>query len=42
MVFQSGSYGFTIMEKTSNLTVVQKTVIENLHKEAFQWKEKVW
>ena len=33
MVSQSGSVGFTIMGKTADLTVVQKTVIDALHKE---------
>ena len=33
MVSQSGSVGFTIMGKTADLKVVQKTVIDTLHKE---------
>lgn len=33
MVSQSGSVGYTIMGKTADLTVVQKTVIDTLHKE---------
>ncbi len=32
MVSQFGSLGYTILEKT-DLTVVQKTIIDNLHKE---------
>ncbi len=30
---QFGSLGYTIMEKTADLTVVQKTIIDTLHKE---------
>ncbi len=33
MVSQFGSLGYTIMGKTSDLTVVQKTIINTLHKE---------
>ncbi len=33
MVSQFGSLGYTIMGKTSDLTVVQKTIIDTLHKE---------
>ncbi len=33
MVSQFGSLGNTIMGKTADLTVVQKTIIDNLHKE---------
>ncbi len=33
MVFQFGSLGYTIMGKTADLTVVQKTIIYTLHKE---------
>ncbi len=33
MVSQFGSLGYTIMGKTADLTVVQKTIIDNLHKE---------
>ncbi len=33
MVFQFGSLGYTIMRKTADLTVVQKTIIDTLHKE---------
>ncbi len=33
MVFQFGSQGYTIMGKTADLTVVQKTIIDTLHKE---------
>ncbi len=33
MVSQSGSVEFTIMGKTADLTVVQKTIIDTLHKE---------
>ncbi len=31
--FGSGSLGYTIMGKTADLTVVQKTIIDTLHKE---------
>ncbi len=34
MVFQFGSLGYTIMGKTADLTVVQKTIIDTLHKES--------
>ncbi len=34
MVSQFGSVGYTIMEKTADLTVVQKTIIDTLHKDA--------
>ncbi len=33
IVSQFGSLGYTIMGKTADLTVVQKTIIDNLHKE---------
>ncbi len=33
MVSQLGSLGYTIMGKTADLTVVQKTIIYTLHKE---------
>ncbi len=33
MVSQFGSLGYTIMGKTAGLTVVQKTIIDTLHKE---------
>ncbi len=33
MVSQFGSLGYTIMGKTANLTVVQNTIIDTLHKE---------
>ena len=33
MVSQSSSVGYTIMGKTADLTVVQKTLIDSLHKE---------
>ncbi len=33
MFSQFGSLGYTIMEKTADLTVVQKTIIDTLHKE---------
>ncbi len=33
MVFQFGSLGYTIMGKTADLTVVQKTIIDTLHTE---------
>ncbi len=33
MVSQCGSLGYTIMGKTADLTVVQKTIIDTLHKE---------
>ncbi len=34
MVSQFGSLGYTIMRKTVDLTVVQKTIIDTLHKES--------
>ncbi len=34
MVSQFGSLVYTIMGKTADLTVVQKTIIDNLHKES--------
>ncbi len=34
MVSQFGSLGYTIMRKTADLTVVQKTIIDTLHKES--------
>ncbi len=33
MVSRFGSLGYTIMRKTADLTVVQKTIIDTLHKE---------
>ncbi len=33
MVSQFGSLGYTIMGKSADLTVVQKTIIDTLHKE---------
>ncbi len=33
MVSQFGSLGYTIMGKTADLTVVQKTIIDTLHEE---------
>ncbi len=33
MVSRFGSLGYTIMWKTADLTVVQKTIIDTLHKE---------
>ncbi|KAI2663404.1 DNA replication ATP-dependent helicase/nuclease DNA2 [Labeo rohita] len=42
MVSQFGSLGYTIMGKTADLKVVQKTIIDTLHKEKVKWKEKVW
>ncbi len=33
MVSQFGSLGYTIMRKTADMTVVQKTIIDTLHKE---------
>ncbi len=33
MISQFGSLGYTIMGKTFDLTVVQKTIIDTLHKE---------
>ncbi len=33
MVSQFGSLGYTIMGKTADLTVVQKMIIDTLHKE---------
>ncbi len=33
MVSQFGSLGYTITGKTADLTVVQKTIIDTLHKE---------
>ncbi len=33
MVSQCGSLGYTIMGKTADLTVVQKTIVDTLHKE---------
>ncbi len=35
MVYQFGSLGYTIMGKTAELTVVQKTIIDTLHKEGY-------
>ncbi len=46
MVSQFGSLGDTIMGKTADLTVVQKTIIDTLHKEGepqtFIAKEADW
>ncbi len=39
MVSQFGSLGYTIMGKTADLTVVQKTIIDTLHKES---KPQTW
>ncbi len=36
MISQFGSQGYTIMRKTADLTVVQKTIIDTLHKEGKQ------
>ncbi len=36
MVSQFGSLGYTIMGKTADLTVVQTTIIDTLHKEGKQ------
>ncbi len=36
MVSQFGSLGYTLMGKTADLTVVQKTIIDTLHKEGKQ------
>ena len=33
MVSKAGSVGYTIMGKSADMTVVQQTVIDNLHKE---------
>ncbi len=33
MVCEFGSLGYTIMGKTADLTVVQKTIIDTIHKE---------
>ncbi len=33
MVSQFGSLGYTIIGRTAHLTVVQKTIIDTLHKE---------
>ncbi len=40
MVSQSRSVGYTIMGKTADLTVVQKTTIDTLHKEGKTQKVK--
>ncbi len=46
MVFQFGSLGYIIMGKTADLTVVQMTIIDTLHKEGkpqtFIAKEAGW
>ncbi len=46
MVSQSSSVGYTIVGKTADLTVVQKTTIDTLHKEGKTQKviakEAVW
>ncbi len=46
MVSQFGSLGYTIRRKTADLTVVQKTIIDTLHKEGnpqtFIAKEAGW
>ncbi len=34
MVSRFGSLGYTIMGKTADLTVVQRTIIDTLHKES--------
>ncbi len=34
MISQFGSLGYTIMGKTADLTVIQKTIIDTLHKES--------
>ncbi len=39
MVSQFGSLGYTIMGKTADLTVVQKTIVDTLHKEG---KTQTW
>ncbi len=39
MVSQFGSLGYTIMRKTVDLTVVQKTIIDTVHKEG---KPQTW
>ncbi len=39
MVSQFGSLGYTIMGKTADLTVVQKSIIDTLHKEG---KPQTW
>ncbi len=39
MVSQFGSLGYTIMGKTTELTVVQKTIIDTLHKEGKPQKD---
>src|SRR4029434_6199989 len=36
MVSQSGSVGYTIMGKTADLSIVQKTIIDTMHKEETQ------
>ncbi len=36
---QFGSPGYTIMGKTADLTVVQKTIIDTLHKEGKQQEQ---
>ncbi len=33
IISQLGSLGYTIVEKTADLTLVQKTIIDTLHKE---------
>ncbi len=44
MVSQFGSLGYTIMGKTADLTVVQKTIIDTLHKERIvkQNRSRIW
>ncbi len=44
MVSQFGSLGYTIMGKTADLTVVQKTIINTLHKEGKPetFKQRSW
>ncbi len=34
MVSQFGSLGYTIMGKNADMTVIQKTIIDTLHKES--------
>ncbi len=42
MVSQFGSLGYTIMGKTADLTVVQKTIIDTLHKEGKPQTTESW
>ncbi len=41
MVSLFGLLGYTIMRKTADLTVVQKTIIDTLHKEGKPQKKSV-